>query len=342
MLPNHSRTMRSDMDPRAPGSKYLRTDMGPYPGGVQYLTPNYINNDKQVNKTPGRKVNGSIRTTIHTRTRDQNYINVDQFCFIDVRNRKLDRPVLYNLQTVNWILTCCDAITADAHPISKALHNSYGSPEIRKYLKDGATLVDAEKAYILESLKLYGVVVNRDVDNDESVPTERIARTFTTTVKNVCHVLDYFSTKKNVLKPYDSCFFVLKKIKLTAGDAYENVITRGRSAAIKKVVPVGGRWVWQIIPYHTSTGHLPLEVRTWTEPDSTDEVDPATNEHYGVTYTGAMWKLGKIHEYPDICITSAFEKRTSEMAVARNVSILHGYGRITPIHFYLTLQPCYY
>ena len=73
------------MQPYAPDSKYLRTDMGPYPGGVPYLTSEYLQDERIINKNVGRPTNGSIRTSVHTRTRDQNSVNVDQFGFMDTK-----------------------------------------------------------------------------------------------------------------------------------------------------------------------------------------------------------------------------------------------------------------
>lgn len=347
-LPNHyGNNMSPNHDPRAPGSKYLRTNMGPYPGGVSYLTPNYINNDRQVNKAPGRRTNGSIRTTVHTRTRDQNVINVDQFAFMDVR--KVDSPVLYNLQTINWMLASDDP----NNPIHKILSDP-NSVALKKFNVNGdltMNRVDAEKAFIMESFKLYGVVVNRDVDNDESMPKDRISRTFTTTVKDVCNIMDYFSTKKNVLKPYNSCYFVLKKVQITKDMTWENVLTAPQltygSAPTKKAsITMIGEWKWQIIPYHNRDNVLPVDLRTWTQYDDPSQTVKSNNpavpdQHHGVTYIGGMWKLGKIHEYPDICIPSAFEKRVDETCTARNITLCHGNGRITPIHFYLSIKTFY-
>lgn len=332
-LPNHyGNNMSPYLDPRAPGSKYLRANMPGYPGGVPYLTSSYINNDSQVNKTPGRKTNGSIRTTVHTRTRDQNYINVDQFAFMDVR--KVDSPVLYNIQTLNWMLA-----SDDPNNQLFKIFNSPAPKELKEYAIDGNNVsynrTDAEKAYIMNSFKLYGVVVNRDVDNDESMPKDRIARTFTVTVKNVCHVMDYFSTRTNVLKPYSSCYFVLKKVKITKDMQWVDVLTapQNSSPAIKRPSQTMiGTYKWQIIPYHNRDNVLPVEERTWTEYNTT------TQGGKGVTYIGGMWKLGKIHEYPDICVPTIFEKRTNELKAAQDITLCHGNGRITPIHFYLSIR----
>lgn len=318
--------MNSNSDPRAPGAKYLKTDMGNYPGGVPYLTDKYINNDTKVNKTPGRKTNGSIRTTVMTRTRDQNVINVDQFAFMDTR--KTDSPVMLNLQTLNWRLASDKGELADILNENNNKHQN-----LKQYAIHGESLntnrVDAEKAFIMASFKLYGVVVNRDVDNDNSMAKERIARAFTCTVKNVCNVLDYFSYKGHSLRPYSSCFFVLKKIKIHENMRWENVITASSTqGALHGTNPsMVGKMKWQIIPYHALDNVLDPALRIWY--------------HNKTPYVGGMWKLGRIHEFADICTPGSFEKREDETSVSRDVALLHGGGRITPIHFYLNIEEIY-
>jgi hypothetical protein len=338
-LSNHyGSTIRSDVDPRAPGSKFLDAGLGKkYPGGVPYLTDRYLS-DKEVNKAPGRRTNGSVRTTVHTRTRDQNYINVDQFAWMDVR--KFDHPILLNLQTMNWLLV---NDLGDSNGSGKIL-NGGNDKLLEKYAINGdlnSVRTQAEKCYIMDNFKLYGVVVNRDTDNNESIPMTRIARTFTCTVKNVCHVGDYFSTSKRTLKRYDSCYFVLKKIKITGDMRWENILTSmGNNRKLTKSTPTLAinKYKWQIIPYHNSDNVLPMDRIKWVESqEEYNRGDPIEI----TSYNGGMWRLGKIHEYADICTPSTFTKRFNETVVARDLSELHGRGRITPIHFYLKIEEIY-
>lgn len=326
-LANHyGGTLRSDVDPRAPGSKYLDVGLGrKYPGGVPYLT-NKILNEKEVNKTPGAKANGAVRATVHTRTRDQNYINVDQFAFMDVSN--YDRPVLINLQTLNWMLLN-DLPDAKNNPVLDGGNDNL----LKEYTNNDGDISSVrdqvEKSYIMDRFQLYGVVVNRDVDNDDGTSIERIARTFTVTVKNVCHVCDYFSTHRNVLKKYNSCYFILKKIKITEDMRWENRLTATNSTMSKQAPTYTlGKYKWQIIPYHNSDNTLQLQHTRWMDDN-------------GVEHNGGMWRLGKIHEYADICIPSTFSKRIDNSVVARDITEMHGRGRITPIHFYLKIEKFY-
>ena len=253
--------------------------------------------------------------------------------------RKFDHPMLLNLQTMNWLLV---NDLGDSSGNGKILDGG-NDRLLEKYAVNGdlnAVRNQAEKCYIMDNFKLYGVVVNRDVDSGESMPKERIARTFTCTVKNVCNVGDYFSTSNKVLKPYDSCYFVLKKIKITRGMRWENMLTSMGTGKPTKPAPALaiGRYKWQIIPYHNSDNVLPMDRIKWME---SEEVDNKGNPVEEVSYNGGMWKLGKIHEYPDVCTPSAFSKRFDETVVARDISELHGRGRITPIHFYLKLEEVY-
>jgi hypothetical protein len=186
-------------------------------------------------------------------------------------------------------------------------------------------MADAEKAYIMDRYKMFGVVVNRDADNQNSMPQERLARAFTCTVKDVCFVLDYFSKSGDPLRPYNTCFFVLKKVPIKNGMTWENIITAPNGIMSSKrasATMVSKKVAWQIVPYHVSDNILPVEHRMWEDAD-------------GVTHVGGMWRLGRIHEYAPISQASAFAPRVDEHSVARDVSMLHGRGRIKPMQFYL-------
>lgn len=326
-LPNHYSNIRADVDPRAPSSKVVRSEMGPYPGGMSGITPSYINNDKRVNKTVGWRTNGSIRTTVQTRTRDQNYVNVNQLAFIDTKIP--DRPLLMNLQQLNWWLV------NDAPEL-------FNNPQVlNKWLvKDRRTQtiynqVQAEKAYIMDRFKLYGAVVNRDVDNGDDMPIERSPRAFTCTVKGVCHLLDYWSTKDRSLHAYDQCYFVLKKVLITPRDTFQSRLTtsiHNTGSPVRGNWPSMGKMCWQVVPWHTSDNYIPLKAYSWT-----DMIQVGTNLVEGDEYIGGYWRIGCIHEYPDIGSRAQFKKR-DDLSVSKDITYLHDNGRITPIHFYLKLD----
>lgn len=311
------------MDPRAPSSKIIKDDMGPYPGGMPGITPNYLNNDRRINKTVGWRTNGSIRTTIQTRTRDQNFINVNQFAFIDTRVH--DRPQLLNLQQVNWWLINDFPDMLNNNP---QLLNEWA---VKDATRDIVNLAQAEKAFIMNTFKLYGVIVNRDVDNSDDMPFERNPRAFTCTVKGVCNVLDYWSTAKHTLRAFDTCYFILKKVLVTPEMTYQSRLTttvHGVGQPVPAGWPANGKMVWQIVPWHTSDNFVNPDELAWKEEIASGQVR---------TNFGGYWRVGNIHEYPDIGHKSMFNKR-NESSVARDITYLHDNGRVIPIHFYLKLD----
>lgn len=326
-LPNHFSQIRDDVDPRAPSSKIIRADMGPYPGGVPGITPQYLNNDRRVNKTVGWRTNGAIRTTVETRARDQNFINVNQLAFMDTNVP--DRPQLYNIQQLNWWLV------SEFPELMKKNKTMFREWSVKNRRGKTVNRTQAEKAYIMKRFKLYGAVVNRDVDNGDDMAIERIPRAFTCTVKGVCHILDYWSTADRRLNAYDTCYFVLKKVVVGPETRYQSRLTTTVHEAGQPVPspwPREGRMVWQVVPFNTSDNFIPVEKYTFVDKESRngDLIDTRTE-------IGGYWRVGSIHEYPDIGHKSIFKKR-DEHAVARDITYLHDNGRIVPIHFYLHLD----
>lgn len=326
-LPNHYSSISADVDPRAPSSKMIRSDMGPYPGGMPGITPNYMNNDRQVNKTPGWRTNGAIRTTVQTRTRDQNYVNVNQVAFIDTKIP--NRPLLLNLQQLNhWLVT--EAQTE--FNIPKSLNEWLVLDPVKHTPKN---ITDAEKAYIMNRFKLYGAVVNRDVDNTEDMAMERGPRAFTCTVKGVCHLLDYWSTSDRTLRAYDQCYFVLKKVLIKPSDKYQTRLTSNKhntGESLPAGWPALGKMCWQVVPWHTSDNYISHHAYSWV-----DKRQVGSRLEDGDKHIGGYWRVALIHEYPDIGHRAQFKKR-GELSVAQDITYLHDNGRIVPIHCYLKLD----
>lgn len=330
-LPRYSTRLDAGMQPYAPDSKYLRTDMGAYPGGVPYLTSEFLQDENVINKNVGRPTNGSIRTSVLTRTRDQNSINVNQLAFIDTHI--VDQPVLLNLQALNWWLV---NIASDGgyHILNDKKRRFTQKYEISSI---AGTIpyneLDAQKAYIMERFKLYGVVVNRDVDNNPNdIPREQVSRDFTCTVRGVCHVLDYWSNNGKLLNPYDSCFLVLKKILITKDMTWQHKLTNGSfTGNLRADSTVVGTHCWQIFPYHCSDSIIPVKELMWEEGFTASPTASPT------LYKGSYWRCGNVHEYPDIGSYSQHEKRKDTGCVARNITYLHDGGRGTPVHFYLKI-----
>jgi hypothetical protein len=325
-LPNHYSSMSADVDPRAPSSQMIKSDMGPYPGGMPNMTPAYMNNDKRVNKSVGLGTNGSVRTTVQTRTRDQNYVNINQIAFIDTKIP--DRPLLMNIQQLNWWFI---EHGTDVLRQPRVLNEWIVTNKKNVALNEE----QAEKAYIMKRFKLYGAVVNRDIDNNDSMPMERQPRAFTCTVKGVCHLLDYWSTADRSLHAYDQCYFVLKKVLVGPHSTFQSRLTtsvHNSGSPVPASWPKLGQMVWQIVPWHTSDNYIPVSVYSWTDSNLV-----GSTLVKGKSHVGGHWRIGNVHEYPDIGHRSSFKKR-GELSVAQDITYLHDGGRVVPIHFYLKLD----
>ena len=316
-LPNHyGPNISASHDPRAPSSQRIRADMSaPYPGGLNYLTPSYINNDSRVNKTVGKNTNGSIRTTVETRTRDQNYINVHQLAFLDTKLPS--RPVLYSIQFLNWWLAT-DGYDVVSNPAKLG----------ENVIKNGNKVLNitaAEKAYIMGRFKLYGAVVNRDIDTSFE-QKERLPRAFTCTVRGACNLLDYWSHGTEPVRPYDQCYFVLKKVLVKPDTLYQydlTAISYNTGNKLPKNWPKTGRMCWQIIPYSISDNFIPVKAYSFKE--------------NGKEHIGGYWRVGNVHEDADI-MNSTLSNKRDEYSISRNISYLHDKGRVIPFQFYLRLD----
>lgn len=327
-LPNHYDNISPNVDPRPPAKRYITSEAQGYPGSIPYITPQYINNDRQVNKTHGDLTNGYVRCTIMTRTKDQPVINIHQFAFLDTDNP--NRPKLLNIQELNQYLA------------NNFHFNSEKDNNVNNYLLQFGNFTNinkeqAEKSAIMKRFKLFGVIANRDTDNggynSGSNYSIRDPRVFTCTVRGACEVLDYWSSKNNRLRAYDQCYFVLKKVKLdeknTKFNKYltkpHNVQETGKPLKVDATATEQIRW--QIIPFSTSDSYIDVADYSWNEGTKTD---PQMK-------IGGYWKLGCVHEYADIGSPAQFDKR-GELSVAQNMSFLHDYGRVLPLQFYLNLD----
>jgi hypothetical protein len=344
-LPNHyGRNISANYDPRAPPSKVIKSSMGPYPGGVRNITDQYIRSPG-INKTPGYRTNGSVRATVHSRRRDQNYVNVGQFFFIDTE--LMEKPILMNIQQLNrWLIEEGPKVLQNEakHPWrieSDGTHNKMIREDEsidtgRKATRAGnvrrINQEENEKNYIINRFKLFGVSVNKDSDNSDEMPVERIGRATTATVRGVCHVLDYWSTATRRLRPYDQCYFVLKKVFITPETRIQDNLTISKHNTGRPMpASAWNKMHWQVVPYNNSDNTIDLDAYCWyeTKYEGGRMVIDKTFQHVGY-----YWRLGNIHEYPDIGHYKMFGKR-NDLSVAHDITYLHDNGAIIPIHFYL-------
>ena len=322
-LYNETGSLSADFVPSQPGSKFLKSDIGgPYPGGVPYLTSSDTQN-ANVNMTSGNNVNGTIKNTITTRTKDQDLLNIHQLAFVDAENS--DKPILRSLQSVNSMLA------------SKAFHDTS---------RNSADRFDKNsKEKIMDRFKFVGVVTNNDTDNKMSQFQDRQARAFTLTSWGATHVLDYWSTSKRILSGYDSCYLILKQV-LVVKDLHNC------HADVKKQIPVDyqtynfqlelsnaaratssgvnavffttaedHRMIWQFVPFFNSDAQLSASDYSFRDVDNKLRL-------------GAYIKIGNVHEYPTPTTRTVLMKR-NETSVARDVVYLHENGLVKPMQFYV-------
>lgn len=289
---------------------------GGYPGGQTNMTPQALN-PGGANKAYMQGTNGQVKITVSTRTTDQKRINSAQLCFID--NTKFNAPVLHGLQEVNRQIV--------------ALSTPKFNENTGKFEKAMGPLDD--KKMITDKFKLLGVVSNNDADTDvlsykSCMSYDRGPRTFTIVTWGDAFLLNYWSTSKQILRKYDDCYLVLKKVKIDKGHTFQTDLTQSRhDIPIPFETKVDfSRHYWQWVPV-SARGTLPKDelVNKWTEPVSGKER----------VEVGTYLRVGKVHEYGDVGHHKNFANR-DEYSVSRDVTYLHGNARIRPFQFYLHLD----
>lgn len=282
------------------------------------------------NKAAANETNVAIKATVKTRTRDQRLINQHQLAFMYVKD--FDKPVLLSLQQVNQILA-----GGDPHGVKETTGKNFFSgakPDPKTWTKGD----------IKERFKLFGAVVNRDTDLDETVAKERMGRTFTMTVRGDCHILDYWSHNNNRLKRYDTCYFVLKKIWIGPEHKYQvHLNARQHNTGF---AASSGHYAWQIIPVSVrdrviDTSAYTSEIWKVTKQagrtKKTEDVPPGTPGATPEYVIGSYWRIGNVHEYASIADPGCMKKR-DEYSVSRDISYLHDNGMIRPFQFYLDID----
>jgi hypothetical protein len=300
--PNFSIVGRSAQRPRA--------DVGGYATGVPYLSDRPTDGrNRKAEYLQG--TNGQVKITVSTRSTDQKTINSAQLAFID--NKEFDRPRLLSIQTVNSL------IVQGATRRFDQTKNKFVGPRGE---------LDHKKA-ILDRFKLLGVVSNNDVDTG-AIHYVRPPRTFTLVTWGDCHVLDYWSNRKNILRRYDECYLVLRRVKITSSYTFQDDLTVGRLDIPKEMhVPVEkDTYYWQWVPVSCRRGSLPADLlkNEWEDKNGTVRHE-----------IGSYLRVGHVHEYADIAPHKEYRIR-DETSVARDVAYLHRNGRVRPFQFYLHLN----
>jgi hypothetical protein len=316
-LYNYRDRMSTTLDPRGNSWSKPRPNIGPYGGGSEALTDS-VRNDPRINTQMQHTTNAPIRVTMNTRTRDQTQVNQHQIVFIDTE--EFDKPVMMSIVQINQAL--CGGLAGSKH--SEA-----------KFLK----CLNYTKADVKDRFKLFGAVVNRDGDTNDSMPITRLARSTTLTVKGDAHVMDYWSRKAHRLRRYDLCYFVLKKVFITDEYTFQTFLTARRSDVGVAPHPKAiGKYVWQVLPYHTRDRTIkPEAYSSLTRFAANGSPVPAndnTPDNYNVNVVGTYWRIGFTHEYATISPLACFDMR-AETSVARDMAHLHQAGTVQPMQFYI-------
>lgn len=325
----------NSFDIRQPPSKLqnaggIRANIGG-PMTDRPMQPNGINNGF------ASETNVSVKATVRTRTRDQRYINQHQLGFIFTGN--FDKPVMMSIQQINLLLAGGNPMTERN---DRELFGERGQPW---------DPTNWTKEEICENFKLFGAVVNRDVDTKEEIRVDRVARAFTICVRGDAHVLDYWSTKDRELKRYDMCYFVLKKVWVDENTRFQSSLqARNHNVGVKPLNIGKGKYCWQILPYSCKDCSIPPSVYTsevCREQDKiiTDAngtrikkgkyVAPGTKDALHEKVIGTYWQVGFTHEYATIGNSSMYQKRVTDHYLARDISYLHDNGLVRPIQMYL-------
>lgn len=338
-LENHKRgAPDSGFDIRAPSATRPKHDLGSYPLNTRFLTPNILKS-RDANTTVGFRTNGRISTTILSRSRDQHTVNVNQLLFLDFGHQlkgspndqilsqlKIDRgdsPRILNLQQVNYYLALqAPQLFEEAFKPHRLQHDNTKKAFKNMVFHNNVLLNrhDVEKAWILQKFKLHGIVENKDPQMPGYI--ESIARAITCTVRGMTDVYDYWSTSKRRLSPYDRCFFVLKKVKVTTDMRFQFSLDATEHKSGSSIAPrFNNSYQWQIVPHHVTGNTIPMSEYSWIEDD-------------GYEYFGHYWEIGNVHEYPDIGHDSLFRNRT-DLSVCQDITYMHKNGGIKPFQFYL-------
>ena len=320
---NYPSTLNASFDIRGPDASYPRSDLGGYPGGGP-MTDRW-SNPSGINRQFMENTNVSVKATVRTRTRDQRQINQHQLAFIYTKD--YDRPVLLSLVQLNQILAGGDPMTKSVQDRTFFNHGTRGT--VASKLDNPMKWT---KEYIKEHFKLFGAVVNRDVDTDMTSQTERIGRTFTVCVRGDCHVLDYWSHKGNKLRRYDQCYFVLKKVWLDEKTTFQNSLTARLHGTGSNMIGKPG-YYWQVFPYNVKDSAISPEAYT-TNVKHTKKRANGDKVTSIVPCVGSYWRVGYTHEYATIDPMPVYDKR-HEHSVARDVSYLVDNGAVRPMQFYL-------
>ena len=165
---------------------------------------------------------------------------------------------------------------------------------------------------IRQRFKLLGVVVSEDSNSRGITGAMVHSQVFTVGVQGTFSVYDYWSSANqgNIVRKYDDCFFVLKKMILKKKTVFDF------SPTDKPELP-SERHVWQVVPYSGRGRTVPVQEFTSAEESR-----------------GSYWYFGNIHEYASLH-NVANESTEKSMTSGRNLDHLLDHNAGMPIQMYV-------
>lgn len=165
---------------------------------------------------------------------------------------------------------------------------------------------------IRQRFKLLGIVVSEDSNSRGVTGAMMHSQVFTVGVQGTFSVYDYWSSANqgNIVRKYDDCFFILKKMLLKKKTTFDYSPTDKPELSTDK-------FVWQIVPYSGRGRTVPIDMYTSKE-------EPR----------GSFWYFGNIHEYASIQ-NVANENTEKYMTSGRNLDHLLDHNAGMPIQMYV-------
>lgn len=204
------------IDPSAKKPKFIGSEPG-----VPYLTDQLFDQNA-VTELETEEANGSINITVHVTRDDQQYINQNQYVFLD--NSDQTKPRVLSLAQVNYALAYLQIV-------------------------EGAEI---SGSWIMRTYQPMGTLANMDVSNRRGTIVNKPGQTHTIVTHGATQCLDYWSNEKSLIHSFSKLFFIAKKIQITNEHRFKIKIYESENTPGELIPNIIGKWVWQIVPFHTT------------------------------------------------------------------------------------------
>jgi len=303
-IPTRYDTLRSDVNPFPPPYKRLRTDAPGYPTNVAQLTTNILQHEG-VTTHDGGQSNEAVDITLYSRSSKADGLSAGQLVFMDTNKTDIDSVV------------CIHEVNRE---LAGILHDRW-APHIGRYTAGFLPALypnltkGAQMQYILDRFKFVGIMSS----NDTPVGRLRGTKAVNVTVWGDSRIFDYWSHGSRKLRPFDSCYIVLRAVKISHDDKYQHIPNNvaydygespERTVTASTNAPDEEKIVWQFIPYFNNKETITKEELG---------LSPAENR-----FPWFYWRLGKLHEFPTLPQSHLSDARTFRSTSKSAASVLAG------------------